>query len=292
MMSKALRIFVALLMLSAAATTSVADIKLKIKNTENERTGESVIHIKGRRQRNEYIAKRSDGTTANYAVIFQCDLKRQLLLDHSKRLIYEHEHVGVQEFMARAEASMAVQQQPPKRRREEKYDGHIAETFTVTDTGERKEILGYTARRIKTTLTWEVNPRDCPLTSLRKETDGWYIDLLYGTFCSYDISGFDEGEITAVEQSKCIDHYLGIDGKREYLWGRKQVGTARFGFPVMLTVKSYSDDGRATTRTSEVVEIMNEELDASLFEPPAGYTNFKPKKRSLASRALSLFGKG
>ena len=290
-MSKALRtIFVALSMLCVAASPSLADIKLKLKNTQNERTGESRIYIKGRRQRNEFVVRHPDGTAANYAVIFQCDLNRQLLLDDMKRIFYEHPHFGIQEFMARAEAQSV--QQPPKRKREMKYDGHIVETFTVTDTGERKEMFGYTARRIKTTLTWEVTPRVCPLTPLRKETDGWYVDLLYGTFCSYDISGFDESELTAVEQSKCIDYYLGMDGKHEYLWERKQVGTARFGFPLQLQVKSYADDGRALTRTSEVVEITNEELDASLFEPPAGYTKFKPKKRSLASRALSLFGKG
>ena len=68
--------------------------------------------------------------------------------------------------------------------------------------------------------------------------------------------------------------------------------TARFGFPLRLQVKSYADDGRALIRTSEFVKITNEELDASLFEPPVDYIRFKPKKRSLASRALSLFGKG
>jgi hypothetical protein len=281
---------VAALMLCAAATAAHADIKLKFKTTQNGREGESTIRFKGRRQRNDFIAKRPDGTTATGAYIFQCDLKRQIWLDDSKRVYYEYELIPIQEFMARGEARSA-QQQPPKRKREVKYDGHIVETFTVTDTGERKEILGYTARRIKTTLTWEITPLDCPLTSMRKETDGWYIDLLYGTLCSYDISGFDEGELTAVEQSKCIDYYLGIDGKHEYSLGRKQVGTARFGFPVVLQIKSYSDDGRPSVRTSEVTEITNEELEASLFETPANYSKFKPPKRSIVSRALSLFGK-
>ena len=291
MMSRASRtIFVALLMLCAAAMPLVADIKLKIKNTENAQTGESIIHIKGRRQRNDFLVKRADGTSASYAVIFQCDLKRQIVLDYTKRIFYEHPHFGIQEFMARAEAHMAGQ---PRTTRAPKYDGRILETFTIEDTGERKEMLGYTARRIKTTLTWVAEPASCTQTALRKETDGWYVDLLYGTFCSYDISGFDESELTAHEQSKCTDYYLGGDGgKREHQIERRQVGAARFGFPLQLQVKSYADDGRAFTRTSEVVEITNEELDASLFELPAGYTRFKPKKRSLASRALSLFGKG
>ena len=282
-------IIVAFIVLSAMAAESRADIKLKIKTTENERSGESVIQIKGRRQRNEFAVKRPDGTTDAFAVIFQCDLKRQISFSPSKPVYYEHPHLGLQEFMARAEAEHAGSGQPA-RTRTAKYGGRIIETFTVVDTGERREMFGYKARRIKTTLIWEATPQGCPQTPLRKETDGWYVDLLYGTFCSYDISGFDETELTVHEPSKCRDYYMG--DRKQYSFERKQVGTARFGFPLLLTVKSYSDEGRPLTRTSEVTEITSEELDASLFEPPAGYTRFQPKKRSLASRALSLFGKG
>ena len=279
---------VAALLLCAAEAAARADIKLKLKTTEDERSGESVIRIKGRRQRNEFIVTRPDGTTDTLAVIFQCDLKRQISFDYNKRVFYEHPHLGIEEFMARFEAQNAGEQ--PKRTRTLKYDGRLIETLTITDTGERREMFGYTARHIKTTLTWEATPHDCPQTPLRRETDGWYVDLLYATFCSYDISGFDETELTVHEQSKCREYYMG-DGKR-YSFERKQVGAARFGFPLLLTTKSYSDEGHPHTRTSEVVDISNGELDASLFEPPAGYTRFTPKKRSLASRALSLFGKG
>lgn len=290
MMCRSLRtIIIAVLMLCAAETAARADISLKIKNTEDGRSGESVIRIKGRRQRNDFTVKRPDGTTNSLAVIFQCDLKRQISFDPAKPVFYELPHMGIQEFMARSEARNAGGR--PERTRAVKHDGRVVETFTVTDTGERREMFGYTARHIKTTLTWEATPESCPQTSLRRESDGWYVDLLYATFCSYDISGFDETELMAHEQSKCVDHYMG-DGKREYSFERRQVGTARFGFPLLLTVKSYGDDGRPRTRVSEVVEITREELDASLFETPAGYTKFKPKKRSLASRALSLFGKG
>ena len=288
MRSSSKTIIVAALLLSAAGSAARADIRLKIKTTEDGRSGESIVQIKGRRQRNDFVVKRPDGTTGSLAVIFQCDLKRQISFDNTKRVFYEHPHLGIEEFMARFEAQNAGAQ--PKRTRNVKYDGRLIETLTVTDTGERREMFGYTARHIKTTLTWEATPHGCPQTPLRRETDGWYVDLLYATFCSYDISGFDETELTVHEQSKCRDYYMG-DGK-QYSFERKQVGTARFGFPLLLTTKSYSDEGRPLTRTSEVTEITNEELDASLFEPPAGYTRFTPKKRSLASRALSLFGKG
>ena len=285
-------IIVAALLLGAAETTAHADLRLKFKTTENARTGESIIHFKGRRQRNDLKIMRSDGTPATMTFIYQCDLKRQIALDDTKRIFYEHPIVPIQEFLARGEALYA--QPAGRKQREVKLAGRVLETFTVTDTGERREMFGYTARRIKTTLTWEATPQGCPQTPLRRESDGWYVDLLYGTLCSYDISGFDEGELTALEQSKCGDYYMGHygDGKRFYGIERKQVGTARFGFPLIITIKSYSDQGHPQTRTSEVVEVTNEELDASLFEPPAGYTRFTPKKRSLASRALSLFGKG
>lgn len=272
-----------------AATEVRADIRLRLKLTENERAGESRIYLKGRRQRNEFNTTRPDGTPSEVAVIFQCDLKREIVLDSATRIIYEHPYVGREEFFARAEAAHARQDQ--QRKQPKRYAGRIVETFTVTDTGERREMFGYTARRIRTTLTWDIEPLACPQTPLRKETDGWYVDLLYGTFCSYDISGFDESELVAHEQSKCTDYYLG-EGRRLYGFERRQTGTARFGFPLALTVKSYTDDGRANVRTSEVLEISREELDASLFEVPAGYTRYKPKKRSLASRALSIFGKG
>ncbi len=291
-MSKSLRlIVVACLLMLSAATSGMADIKLSLKNTHDSRTGESRIYLKGRRQRNEFRETHPDGTTRELAVIFQCDLNRQLTLDPSTRLIYELPFVGREEFFARAEAASA-KQNPRKQSREARYTGRVLETFTVTDTGERREMFGYTARRIKTTLAWDIAPRSCPQTALRRETDGWYVDLLYGTFCSYDISGFDETELVVHEQTPCVDYYMGDGPKRLYGFERRRVGTARFGFPLVLTVKAYNDDGRASVRTSEVFEISNDELDASLFEPPAHYTKFKPKKRSLTSRALSLFGKG
>ncbi|HEX8422987.1 MAG TPA: hypothetical protein VF634_06230, partial [Pyrinomonadaceae bacterium] len=169
-------IIIAALLLSAAETAARADIKLKIKNTEDGRSGESIIRIKGRRQRNDFTIKRPDGTTNSLAVIFQCDLKRQISFDPTKPVFYELPHMGVQEFMARAEAQNAGGQSG--RARAAKYDGRIVETFTVTDTGERREMFGYTARHIKTTLTWEATPASCPQTSLRRESDGWYVDLL------------------------------------------------------------------------------------------------------------------
>ncbi|MDQ1560369.1 MAG: hypothetical protein QOD32_3429 [Pyrinomonadaceae bacterium] len=291
-MSKSLRsIFVACVLTLAAATAGLADIRLKLKTTHDAHAGESRIYIKGRRQRNEFKGTRPDGTQREVAVIFQCDLGRQIVLDPATRVVYEYPYVGREEFFARAEAASA-KASPPKSRPEARLAGRIVETFTVTDTGERREMFGYTARRIKTTLTWEIAPASCPIAPLRRETDGWYVDLLYGTFCSYDISGADESELLTLERSKCAEHYLGGDPKRRYGIEHKQVGTARFGYPLALTVKSYTDDGRASVRTSEVLEIGHDVLDASLFEPPADYTKYKPKKKSLASRALSLFGKG
>ena len=132
-------------------------------------------------------------------------------------------------------------------------------------------------------------PQSCDQTRLRQETDGWYIDLLYGTECSSDISGqLNVGFLVPGGYNSCAKFYE----KRNYRFERKQVGKARFGFPVTLTIRAYSNDGRTFTETRrDVTEITKVELDESLFELPAGYVRFEPQplKRSILDRALSLF---
>ena len=52
----------------------------------------------------------------------------------------------------------------------------VTTTFDAVDTGERRRVGRYVARRVRTTITVEPSPGANTLTSTR-ETDGWYIDL-------------------------------------------------------------------------------------------------------------------
>jgi hypothetical protein len=179
--------------------------------------------------------------------------------------------------------------QETKGTRADKYKGNWTETVTVVDTGERREMFGFTARHIKTMTVSDASPLACDQTRLRQETDGWYIDLLYGTECSSDISGqLNVGFVVPGSFNTCVKFYE----KRNYRFERKQVGKARFGFPVALSIRAYSNDGRTFSETKrEVTEITRVELDQSLFELPDGYARLEPQplKRSILDRALSLF---
>lgn len=263
---------------------ALADLQLRIRNTEGSRSYESIIYFKGLRQRKEFLGSKDTRTPGSAAVIYLCDLKQYVILNHADRTYLFQPYQNGDEWLMEAQARMSREQREttPARSR-----GVLIETFNVIDTGERKQMFGYTARHIKTVTTWESSPKSCKLRLIR-ETDGWYVDLLYGTECSSDLSGFQISDLLAVDAANpCFDFFT----RNKYAVARKQVGMARFGFPMMLTIKDYKEDGRALQRAQEVIEIKTDELDQALFEVPAGYAQFAPKpyKRSLLDRALSLF---
>ncbi|HKY41870.1 MAG TPA: hypothetical protein VJM50_02160, partial [Pyrinomonadaceae bacterium] len=50
------------------------------------------------------------------------------------------------------------------------------------------------------------------------------------------------------------------------------IGTAKLGFPLLVTTTIYQPDGRTSSMTQEVLELSRETLSASLFDIPEGYT--------------------
>jgi hypothetical protein len=283
-MRSSLKTLAAASVMLCLTTIVPADLRIRTRNTEGNRSYESVTYFKGLRQRKEFYGARSTGTPNSAAIIYLCDIKQYVILDHANRTYWNQPYRNVDEWLAEAQERTMSEQQA---NRTSRAKGVWTETFNVIDTGERKQMFGYTARHIKTVTTWESSPKSCKLR-LSKETDGWYVDLLYGTECSSDISGFQISDLLAVDTpNSCFDFY----NRNKYAFERKQVGTARFGFPVTLTIKDYKEDGRAIVRAQEVVEIKTEELDQALFEVPVGYAEYTPRpyKRSLLDRALSLF---
>lgn len=268
-----------------AAGLALADIKVVTRNTYGSSSSEHVTYFKGVRQREEFKAAGAEGKSVNVAHIFQCDLKRFLWVDYVNQRYFDSPYTSMEEMWA----EYYEKQQKMKPTEPVRYKGVWTETTTVIDTGERKEMFGYMARRIKTMTVSEASPQSCNQTRLRHETDGWYIDLLYGIECSANISGYPNlGFLTPAGYNSCVKFYE----KRNYRFERKQIGTARFGFPVNLSIRAYTNDGRTFSETKrEVLSITTVELDQSLFELPEGYARFEPKpyKRSILDRALSLF---
>ncbi len=55
--------------------------------------------------------------------------------------------------------------------------GLITMTVNTIDTGERKDMFGFTARHLKRTMMSQSSPDACQQQHMKIETDGWYINL-------------------------------------------------------------------------------------------------------------------
>ena len=229
-----------------AKTTASPDLEVKMKSGDSDRG--STMYFKGTRQRMEHEGG---------AMLFQCDLKRMVQVNDQAKtyLIMPFDADNMMGMMADA---TPTQPQPTQTRR----GGVVTQTYTITDTQERKQMFGYTARRIKTSMVSEASPDACSPDKSRMETDGWYIDLPFNYSCSSDRPAAPRR--TQRARPECEDEHR-----------FEQIGTGKLGFPVLVTTTFYDNNGRATTSTMEVVELSRATLDPALFEVPAGYKEAK-----------------
>ena len=249
-----LRSFCLLTMSLLAASAALADTKSRTKSTASGRSFESTTYIKGARQRTE------QNVGMGLAMINQCDLKRMIQLNDKARtyMVISTDPQNSPKAPTAPEQPNGKTQKPG----DGKKGGVVTYTTTLTDTGERKQILGLTARHIKSTLTVESSPEACRQSKMKIETDGWYVDFKDSLNCPSDAAEAAKHESS--EKAECEDEVR-----------YKTVGEAKLGYPVLQTVTSYGDDGRTNTSTTEVLEQATKPLDASLFDIPAGYKEAK-----------------
>lgn len=211
-------------------------------------TSESTSMIKGTRERSE-----SHSTYGDAINIVQCDLKRSIQINEkSQRYLITPMQVDAG---SETRESAPVNNSSPQVRR----GGTVTYTTTAIDTGERKEMFGFTARHVKTSINIESSADACNPMKHRMETDGWYIDLVGGLDC--DLS-----------RSQMMAYRGTPGGCRDQTRFHRQ-GTAKTGYPLIESTTMYGPDGAVTfTTTKEVLELSREPLQAALFEIPAGYT--------------------
>jgi hypothetical protein len=264
-----------------AVTLVRADVKVRWR-TAAAPAYEITLYLKGSVQRRETMWRQPDGRSMMTAFVDDCARHRVIWLDPLNRR-YNTIEGGVP---ASTVAAFNEQQFPPYDAT--KVKGAITETTTITDTGERREMFGFTARRLKTVTTWAVAPDSCDTGGARIETDGWYIDLMYGVDCSPDLSGATPRMFIDFAGDACLNQRL----RKRHAFRRQFVGDARLGFPLNETIRTYNKRGISSTATQEVVELSTDRLDDALFSVPAGYTLYEPRARgkpSALSRALSIF---
>src|SRR5688572_27644270 len=243
------RIALAIACLITFAGSASADTKVKSRQTSGGQTYENTSYIKGKRQR-------SEANNGQMIVIQQCDLRRniQIMPQAQAYIIQPYDTASNPPSTNNGRASS----QPSTTTR----GGVVTSTVTTKDTGERKQVLGYTARHIITTMETESSPEACSQTKSKMQIDGWYIDAEFALECD---SGVAYKPYTPPQSGGCQDRYV-----------TKQVGTAKRGYPVLEKMTMFDPSGVESFSTiNEVVEFSHATLDASLFDVPAGYREVK-----------------
>jgi hypothetical protein len=222
-----------------------ADTKIKSRQTSGGQTYENTSYIKGKRQR-------SETNNGQMIVIQQCDLRRniQIMPQAKVYMIQPYDEPAA----ANTTANNAATSQPSTT----KKGGVVTSTVTTKDTGERKQMFGYTARHIITTMEMKSSPDACSTVDTKMQIDGWYIDAAFALDC--DINR----PYTAYRPK--------VGGGCQDRYETKQIGTAKKGFPVWEKTTMLGPNGAETfSTTNEVVEFSQATLDPSLFDVPEGY---------------------
>ena len=148
------------------------DVKVRTTYVSGAQVSENTTYLKGVRQRFEF-----PGIT----MIAQCDLKRSVeLQDATKHFMI----VSTEPAAGRGDRGRHPRRGQPCGAGAAPKGGVIAETITLTDTGERKQMFGLEARHIKTLIVRQPGANACDSKTTRIETDGWYADLPEHAACA------------------------------------------------------------------------------------------------------------
>jgi hypothetical protein len=233
---------------AAAATAPRTDLKITYRTSMMGQSREDTTMLKGSRERTEMKM----GYGMDMINITQCDLKRTIQIsDSARKYVITPMDTG---DATPVNTAAGVGRNEPSRR-----GGVVTYTTSAVDTGERKEMFGFQARHVKTTMSIESSPDACNPVKQHIETDGWYIDFSFGLNCE-------------VNHAAPMGGPMPRGGCRDTVRFSRQ-GAARTGYALQETTTSYGPDGSvAFTSTKEVIELSREPLDAALFDVPAGYT--------------------
>jgi len=221
-----------------------ADTKVTSRQNSGGQTYENTTYIKGKRQRTE-------NSGGQMVTIEQCDLRRNLQLMPAAK-VYTVNPFDDGSASSTNTHTATTQLGPVTK------GGLVTSTVTLKDTGERKQMFGYTARHIITTMSMESSPDACSQNNMRMEIDGWYIDATFALDCDMNRQYTYRPPVKA---GGCRDRYE-----------TKTIGTAKKGFAVYEKMTMLGANGAPSfSTTNEVIEISQATLDQSLFEVPADY---------------------
>lgn len=237
---------------------------LKVRVSRQQGLGPELMntwYFKGSRERLESGPK---SLLPPFAVtLFECDQKTQVHMN-ARAKTYFSLPLGLQ-FDSSPERTV-VHVRPSQ------------ETTTVTmdseDTGERRQQGSYEARHVKTTIT--VTPAKASTLSARKtEIDGWYIDIP-GMSCR-------NAELD-IESKELAIHTMGPTTPGQFpRFTVKHTGNGRRGFAIE-EISRETGQGNVLINKIKLVEFSEEQLDQSLFEIPADFTESQRPRSAFNDR--------
>lgn len=222
--------------------------KIKQTTATSGYTSTSTVYVKGQRKRTETSGYM--GVGGDIADVEQCDLKRDLKISDKKKLY----HIEPFATPPTTTTPKPATKQPPKPKAAR--GGTVTINSVITDTGERKQMYGLTARRVKTSMTMTSSVDACSKADMKMETDGWYVDLP-GFACP--IRSFSNQYYEQQAETGCRDETI-----------TKSSGGGKTGFPLEQT-QTMSNSGGSFVTTISTLDFSRAPLPDSLFDIPAGY---------------------
>lgn len=226
--------------------------KIRQVTTMNGQKSESTVYVKGSRKRTE--GSGIMGIGGDVANIEQCDLRRNVQINDKKKMY------AIDPFDDGEEAAPTAKPTPtPAKNTPVIKGGTVTYISNITDTGERKQMFGMTARHVKTSMKIETSPDACMKSDMSSETDGWYVDL---PEFSCPVSRPRTPQMPSSERPTggCRDRII-----------NKSTGSGKLGFPLQET-RTMTNGGMSFTTTTETLEFSKAALDDALFNIPNGYT--------------------
>src|SRR3989440_3328623 len=233
---------------------------------------QSTTMIKGLRERSETsmnVPGMPAGMGGGMVTITECDLKRTIQLnDRARKYMITPMDSGDTETPSTSSPGGRVSGGPSRR------GGIVTMTLNTVDTGERKEMFGFTARHLKQTMSSESSPDACSQNNMKMERDGWYINFDYGLKCGSD------------RPPQAPNNYPTGGCRDAYRF--KHIGVAKLGYPLVETTRMFGPDGSVSfIITKEVIELSRQPLDAALFDVPAGYAEAKSQQEMYATPSMA-----
>ena len=240
---------------------SVEGVKIVTRQITAGFTDTRTEYLAPDRLRNEWQSQMRDGSGPPMAtIILRGERDRVFMLD-----LAAHEYIT---YETNPHGSTVAMKRPMV-----DSGGTLKIWVENTDTGERKEFFGHTARHIITHETRVAGPGACSKPSV-SETDGWYIDgSVMPEWRQQKKNNFGvvvAAEVSVGSNDKCFNKMDKIEVHRSGV---------ETGFPVKITTTLTNEITQAdgTKRTlsstwgSEVVELKEGPLELTLFDVPKDF---------------------